>query len=129
MNSSRNKRLLMSTRIVRVIAVLFLIYTGVEITAPQFCAEASGAVSISEVTDGYATTLSVSGRTNSDQEELPSQQPCPDEDCFCCCAHVVPGRATAVVALSDRKPDFTVPRNIDLPSPPLQSPYHPPRFA
>lgn len=129
MNSSRNKRWLMSTRTVRAIAVLFLLYTGVEITVPQFCSEALGAVSISEPTSDSTNVLVVSSTTHNSQEGLPSEQPSSDEDCFCCCAHVVPGRALATVAVSELMPSFTVPRKTDLPSPVLQGPFHPPRLA
>lgn len=129
MNSSRKKRSFMTTRMVRAIAVLFLFYTAVEITVPQFCSEASGVLSISEAARASMILSVLSPAADNNQKELPSEQPSSDEDCFCCCAHVVPGRAIAAIAITDLMPSFTVQRKIDLPSPPLQSPYHPPRFA
>jgi hypothetical protein len=119
----------MTTRMVRAIAILFLLYTAVEITVPQFCSEGLCVLSISEAA-GESTSLSVvSPGTDNTQEGLPSEQPSSDEDCFCCCAHVVPERAVAVIAVSDLMPSLAVQRKFDLPSPPLQSPYHPPRLT
>jgi hypothetical protein len=114
---------------VRAIAIFFLLYTGVEITVPQYCAEASGVVSISEAARDSTRRPVITATDDSNQKELPSEQPCADEDCFCCCAHVVPGRAVCTIVVSDLMPSFGIPRKIDLPSPPLQSPYHPPRLG
>lgn len=129
MNSSRARFSFMPSRIVRVVAVLFLLYTGVEITVPEFCSEASGAISISRAAVATPTAPSISAVSDHNQKKLPSEQPSSDEDCFCCCAHVVPARGVAVVALSDLMSSFAAPPGTDLPSPPLQSPYHPPRLA
>jgi len=119
----------MTTGMVRAIAVLFLLYTGVEITVPQFCSEASGVLSISEPASDSTNLSVISPTTDNSQKGLPSEQRSSDEDCFCCCAHVVSGRALAAIAISDLMPSFAVQGKIDLPSPPLQSPFHPPRLA
>lgn len=118
----------MNARMVRVIAVLFLLYTGIEITVPQFCGEASEVLNISEAARENPGLFVISPSDNNDNG-LPSEKPSADEDCFCCCAHVVPGRAQATIAVSDLMPSFTIPRNFDLPAPFLQGPFHPPRIA
>lgn len=129
MNSRRKISWFMTTRMVRAIAVLFLLYPATVITVPQCCSEGLGILSISEAAADSMNLSVVSPATDNSQKELPSQQPSPDEDCFCCSAHVVPGRALAAIADSDLTPSFTVQLKIDLPAPPLQSPYHPPRLA
>jgi hypothetical protein len=131
MNSRYKSCSLMPPGIVRAVAVLFLLYTGIEITVPQFCSEASSVLSISkadvekaDVENGAARVF----KSNRNQSELPSEHSS-DEDCFCCCTHVVPGHALAVTAVANLTPGVAIQRTIKLPSPPLQSPYHPPRLA
>lgn len=71
--------------------------------------------------------------TSTPEAPLPNdpenQAPHDDEDCFCCCAHVLPSllvthELTAEVTV------LTSPTDVESPSsPPLRSTYRPPRFA
>lgn len=58
----------------------------------------------------------------------PSKAP-HDEDCFCCCAHVVPAQthSLAAVPIAALLPDARL--DIAVPSPPLTTAYRPPRFV
>jgi hypothetical protein len=124
--------------LVRVIAVFFLLYTGADITFPQMCKggeliNLSDSVRVPTSTLGAAesTIRAVSNVTSSEPSRSPqhSDQVPDDEDCFCCCAHVLPGmnfyiaiRPTPVTLTFNAKKDR-------LPSPPLRSTFRPPRFA
>ena len=63
-------------------------------------------------------------------DSSPRQEPAPttDEDCFCCCAHILPAcdaNLVAPVAASL----VTDPREALLPTPPPSRTFHPPRLA
>ena len=122
-------------KLFRAIAILFLLYTGADLLAPQICAEERGLTTI-EANDLLATTLDSasyvsnwgSERPKKEHNQLPDQEQ-RDEDCFCCCAHVIPGSIFHGSSISEIV-------SISLPTKqaliPLQLPkayFHPPRFA
>ena len=119
-------------KIFRAIAILFLLYTGADLLAPQICAEERGLTTI-ESNDLQATTPNHVSSFSSEiakkeHNQLPDQ-PQRDEDCFCCCAHVIPGSVFHGSSISEIV-------SISLPTKqaliPLQLPkayFHPPRFA
>ncbi len=119
----------MSIRLFRGIAILFLLYTAAELTAPQYCAEALSLAQNSErsVLSNDVDLTGVSGGSHSEKEEPSKRRSSGDEDCFCCCAHVLPGTVMALDALPEPKTTLVEVNKIGLPSPPLQSPYHPPK--
>ena len=130
----------MKQKLFRGIVLLFLIYTAVELASPQFCgeratgilgnrsvvlaAEASDEASASareSVTNNSEGTLPTSPRRDNDVPD--------DDDCFCCCAHVMPSPLffnpeTSALAIP---PDLQ--HRICIPTASLRAPYHPPRFA
>ncbi len=131
MTSHRPSKPLMTARVVRVIAILLLVYTGADLTVPQFCSEEMGLRKFAEAsasTDIRTEAAFATGASESTQDP-PSERTHSDEDCFCCCAHVLPGHATAMVAVPELNSGFPALKKIDVASPPLQGPYHPPRFA
>jgi hypothetical protein len=80
--------------------------------------------------NGGKTLLSVGANAN--RKESPSEPTDPhsqDEDCFCCCAHIVPGMVFVAPTLMDLKSPVTVQVLAAIPTPPLFRPFHPPRFA
>ncbi|MGB7923370.1 MAG: hypothetical protein WCF57_09010 [Pyrinomonadaceae bacterium] len=117
-------------------AVFFLLYTGADIAMPQyFCGEEMGglpvvshAAPLSRVNTENVTTKSTDFSDGSHQEE-PSDQIPHQEDCFCCCAHVLPGLIFANPGASEIKSSNLQLEKDRLPDPPLRSTYHPPRFA
>ena len=93
MASYRIRRRVMTERVVRVIAILFLVYTGADLTVPEFCREEMGIpkfVSSSSSTDTGIGEAYATDTSESRQQDLPSEPTHSDEDCFCCCNHVVP---------------------------------------
>ena len=117
----------------RGIAVFFLLFTFADISSPHLCCEeldglaesaALGAMVNVPVFD-YGTTAIVNDQSRPQQPAKPTSS---EEDCFCCCSHVLPGLSFTVPVLhfkalqADPQPDC-------LPTPPLSALYHPPRFV
>lgn len=135
MKLALNIRELRRSQLLRLIAMLFLLHSGVDMLFPQLCNEEElfgGSFSStlpSSTNDGEvgkAFAAINSSEFPDDQRSDPQHR---DEDCFCCCTHVMPspvfaspGDAELVTSRS------TVPR-IFIPSAPSDNPYHPPRFA
>jgi hypothetical protein len=126
---------LRQSQLVRVIAMLFLLHCGVDMLFPQLCNEEelfggnfSSTVLSSTGDDEVGRVIAVygSGQSPNDQRSDPQHR---DEDCFCCCAHVMPSPVFAspgdAALVTSRTP---MPR-IFIPSAPSYNPYHPPRFA
>ena len=122
-------------KLFRAIAILFLLYTGADLLVPQVCAEERGLTTI-EANDLQATSPDLasyvsslaSDTSNKEHNQFPEQQQ-RDEDCFCCCAHIIPGSVFHGSSISEIV-------SISLPTKqalvPLQLPkayFHPPRFA
>jgi hypothetical protein len=122
-------------RLVRALAVFFLLFTGADIIMPQyFCGQEEIGIPLKQMTSARArrgapgrdavTSAHATEHSQPYAPEVPR-----DDDCFCCCAHVVPGRAPSLVAAllavfsMDARIDITVP------SPPLPTAYRPPRFV
>jgi hypothetical protein len=125
-------------RFVRAVAVFFLLFTGADILMPQyFCDDEIGGISLptaaailntEERSAGDRDVASVAGSDDS-RSRQPSDTAPHEEDCFCCCAHVLPGLAFTTVGTSEmRLPSAPFVRQL-LPSPPLRGTYHPPRIA
>src|ERR1044072_2781882 len=80
-------------RLVRLVALLFLLHAGVDLLLPQLCTEetvqfdrvlfASKAIGI----DQKLTVSAASLPHESGEDQRPAQPR--DEDCFCCCTHVM----------------------------------------
>lgn len=127
-------------RLLRAVAVFFLLYTGADIALPQyFCAgEAAGLPDIIMA----PTSTAAGGDTHALTEDYPAvsdasdswpsrpEQEAPhEEDCFCCCAHVLTGLAFRAVESAELKSQPASPEERSVLSPPLPLQYHPPRFA
>ena len=131
MTSYRLPKLVMTARVVRAIAILFLLHTGADLTIPGFCAEEMGFPKFSQTASstGLLPNNAFAVTPSESRQDPPPDRPHPDEDCFCCCTHVLPGHFTAPVEVAEFTSLVAVLRLIDVASPPLKGPYHPPRFA
>ena len=132
----------MKQKLFRGIVLLFLIYTGVELAFPQFCGEKTTSIpGVSSVAFGAErapadkTLASVSKSiTSSPELALPGiphedRETPKDEDCFCCCAHVVPGGIFACPDTVELASIASAQHTVAVPTATLLAPYHPPRFA
>jgi hypothetical protein len=131
------------SRLHRGMAILLLAFAFfdmavIDIFAPQSCndgfstmADAAPAQNASEKFDQNALVEAALGAHNSlpQQDSHSDSSPASsEEDCFCCCSHILPGFSFEYVTLN------TIPR-VDialiasLPAPPPQDTFHPPRQA
>lgn len=123
-------------RLVRAVAVLFLLHTGADLVFPQLCNEEPVGITMNQsfsvaedpVGDYQAVAASVP-RSNESSENPRRKDPPKDEDCFCCCSHVLPGTITAAIAVTDIPSHVTRLEYLSVLSPPLARAFHPPRFA
>jgi hypothetical protein len=126
-------------RLLRAVAVFFLLYTGADIALPQyFCGgEAAGlpdvvvAATMTAVGGSNILTdheVSISNASDS-RPGRPEKEAPHEEDCFCCCAHMLTGLAFKVVETAELKSSPASPEERSVLSPPLPLQYHPPRFA
>ena len=132
----------MKQKLFRGIVLLFLVYTGLELAFPQFCGEKAigllGTSSIALATDRIPSdkvvaSVSTSVTRNS-QTTLPGlphedREMPKDEDCFCCCAHVVPAGIFAGPETVELASLASSQHRVAVPTASLLAPYHPPRFA
>ena len=123
-------------RLVRSVAILFLLYTGLDIACPQICSEevvgfAANEVSLSQPDNEAKSTFSAQPSLDrqDSQRDGPTNQRSQDEDCFCCCAHVLPGIVYVAPTLLDLKSPVSIPDLVSAPAPPLFRTFPPPRFA
>ena len=130
----RTFKAIVNRRLIRAIVLVFLVYTGIDLLNPQLCDEEFARVRrsiASSVNESAPEQISASikqpfkSQTNQETQGPTSQ----DGDCFCCCAHVLPCvmfHPAESSAPGETEIVYDHPR---IPSPFLQSPYHPPRFA
>ena len=121
----------------RLVAVLFLLFASADMSAdiisPGACCEEFCGLAVSYTSydatpdrapDGTDKISAVDDSTHGE-----SSGPIPTEDeCFCCCAHILPSLHFAV-AETDAGPLVSGLANTILPIAPPQSAYHPPRLS
>lgn len=109
---------------------------------PQFCGEMSSsffgfssmAVAAERLPAGTASPSILSGVTQKAESTLPgvpsndSEMP-KDEDCFCCCAHVMPSPLFVDPETSQLVLLYDIQAPASIPTGSVHTPYHPPRSA
>lgn len=120
----------------RLVAILFLLLASadiaVDVVSPELCCEELRGLAGSYSTDAAAPSqesgnlYKISAVDNS-TPEAPSS-PITEEECFCCCAHILPSLHFEVANL-DLDPLTSGLANTILPTAPPQSAYHPPRLS
>lgn len=125
-------------RLHRAVAIFFLIFTFTDLVvadmlAPQLCSEAAAGLPLGvanidepEITSTKETGCSVSSERHS--SERPAEPSDFDEDCFCCCSHIIPSVCISVAVLNS-SPQPSDPTITSLPSSPLRDTFHPPRLS
>ena len=124
-------------RLIRGIALLFLVYTAMDIASPDLCNgemlgdSRQGLVAVGNPQRTSNARSSVARIEASDHQRTndPPEQPHDDDDCFCCCSHVLSGTVTAAIAVTDMRSHVTRLEYLSVLSPPLARAFHPPRFA
>ena len=114
-------------------AVLLFIFAfadlSADLTSPQLCCEGIGNLVISSA----ASAQYINGATafiiaDDFKHEQSSDSSDIEEDCFCCCSHILPS-VHFDVAVLEIKPPASLPANATLPTAPPQKPFHPPRLS
>ena len=113
--------------------MLFLLHTGVDLLFPELCSEEVVGAGLSQSlvfsdTESWKDSPAVAASdSKKSKDEQPSDPQHRDEDCFCCCTHVMPSS----LFVSPGNPEFRVQtiaaENSLILSIPLNTPYHPPR--
>ena len=134
MKPGRNIGRLRNERWLKAVAILFLFYTGIDLISCQVCCEnvaglpTEVALALSaerEVNETFAVISAPSSEKSQDEQR---SNPSRDEDCFCCCTHVMASPVFASSANADLKMNTSLEENIPIPTAPLNNPYHRPRF-
>jgi len=118
----------------RTVAVLLLALAFVDITlidavSPQFCGDGAGSPAGFIVADAARATTVENQNTRTDRDSHSDSMPAStDEDCFCCCSHILLGYTFNVSTLIQRV-RLNIPSSDILPNPPPQGTFHPPRLA
>ena len=117
--------------LVRGVAVFFVLFVFVDLAFPQLCGEAAEGIpsrihAPAQVADGEPDASKDSGDTRRDQQ--PEQEP-HEEDCLGCCAHVLMGNMFTPVTVAESVLLPAPPVDIQVPTPSLTNPYHPPRIS
>lgn len=120
-------------RVMRGIAILFLVYTAADLADPQMCSEeaislTSAQVSISHGADAKPTAIATTADDDSSRDQYPNPES-QDEDCFCCCAHIVPGIPFVTPNVLELKSAFHMQTEAVTPPSELETPHRPPRFS
>ena len=135
MKLALNIREFRQSQLLRVIAMLFLLHSGVDMLFPQLCneEELSGASLSSTLLSspnhgevGKAFAAINSNEFPDDQRSDPQHR---DEDCFCCCTHVMPSPVFASPGDAELVISRGAVHRVFIPSAPSDNPYHPPRLA
>ncbi len=129
-------RLMRQSYLHRWLAVLFLIFAVTDIFAdilsPQLCCEWIDNLATLETPESLSSTQVINdlaALSPHDSKEEQSSTPLNiEEDCFCCCSHILPS-IHFDVALLNKGPSTLVLTNTPLPIPPPQTMFHPPRFS
>lgn len=116
-------------RFARVIVILFLTYAAVDIANPQLCSDEFASPTVllaSNIAEDRPTSYSVVNSEDTKQREEPSA-PHSEDDCFCCCTHVLPGLTTHPNGASDATSQGLALTSQSVTSAHLMALYHPPR--
>jgi len=116
--------------LLRGIALLFLFYTGVDLALTDYHRNETLDLSRTIISaDSHDDRLAIAA-SPANPENLPSDREAPrDEDCFCCCAHVLPSPVFVDSDNAELTQLRTVPIRTALPTAPSHSLYRPPRSA
>ncbi len=122
-------------RLTRAVVIFFLLHAGADITLPQyFCREDFGERVAASSTDSIKPAqneqlASAFNKSDGVPSETPSEGLPHEEDCFCCCAHVLPSADLSRLELNELNSTQLVIKTDSLPSPPGREMYRPPRIA
>lgn len=116
----------------RGVALFFILFTFADLLIPQLCKEEMGGRSLPVASPTSSPNdsdeLSFSAASDRSEQEQSKSSEHSDEDCFCCCSHIVPGSRFSVDLLELNSPvrnlaDHSLPTSLP------NTPFHPPRLS
>ena len=120
------------------LAFAFFDLAVIDIIAPQICNDEFSTIAVSAPAQNASGEFDLNGTVEAAigaQSSLPQQEShsesspaSTDEDCFCCCSHILPGFSFDCITLNTM-PRVAIALIASLPSPPPQDTFHPPRQA
>jgi len=116
--------------VIFLLAFAFVDLTLIDLAFPQLCNDEQvtlAAAFANESTHRADDECAAPAEPDS-QPPRDSQPISTDEDCFCCCSHIMPGYSIDEVML-EMTPRLNTPSTEPLLTPPPQDTFHPPRFA
>jgi hypothetical protein len=137
MQSMTGHTLSQRNRLYRGMAIFLIIFAFVDLTIidlafPELCDSDHPPMSssLNAFNSAYSTgEVYAAASTEGDNDQgQHSNQGCIEEDCFCCCSHIVPSVPVNIASLG-LKTLAPLASNTSIPSPPPQGKYHPPRFS
>lgn len=119
--------------IYKAVAICFLLFTAADLLTPHFCSEELGGISLPAASNTSRFESSdeavIASVTDAHHQHEQSPEPASErEDCFCCCSHIVLEVHFRVGEFYLKSPDVEATRPF-IPTPPLGSPFHPPRLS
>lgn len=118
----------------RVTAIFLLLYAGADIMLPQYFCRIDDelffnnnpvSVAVKHNDKDTANDLK-SGTESEDRQEEHGPN---NEDCFCCCAHLLMALTFGHTENDVFKTPMSIIKQDSVPNPPIQSLYHPPRIV
>jgi hypothetical protein len=139
MLSKSSQSLMRLKRLRRGLAIFLLAFASfdmaiVDVFFPQVCGDEQTLLSLTslveapEMSTGKAAADLASVGDHGSQPGQDSHQSPADEDCFCCCSHIIPSPHINVAALNCL-PQLDDPAIFSLPLPHPHGPFHPPRLS
>jgi len=136
MNSAWNIGKFSQGRLVRAIALLFLFHSGADLVFPQLCSEEPFGISMNQTfiatdeANDYYQSIAASLPASNESDQKPRREDrSRDEDCFCCCTHVMPGPLFVEPRVADAHLGKSFQPDVSITSAQLKPPDHPPRFV
>ena len=116
----------------RGVALFFIQFAFADLSIPQLCRPETGGslhptAHISS-SNSRSDELSFSGASDRSEQQQSKTNEHSDEDCFCCCSHIVPGSHFNVDLLDLESPVTNLAHH-SLPTSVPNSPFHPPRLS
>lgn len=131
MQSGLRFNLIRLSRLRRGLAIFLLAFaffdlTVVDMFSPELCGDEHASLSFASPVE---STEEIGALTTHDSQPVQDSHQSPiDEDCFCCCSHIIPGVCIKVAVLNG-SPQPGASTITSLPSSPPRDAFHPPRLS
>lgn len=116
----------------RGLVIFFFFFTVADLANPHLCAEEMGLAAFPfTITESHGAdqSITISPKVPADSRQEKSQAPAhSEEDCFCCCSHILPSQSFVVQSILPESSD-TDPIVSTLPTGLPSQHYRPPRLS